>query len=146
MALDERRELGVTLAKAAAERIARDARRYAAIPKHSVQNSVLSLAQCDMVGMMARLRPFMGQLGTTPSCPFPDSHNAGDFGQFLIDAPHDLAITAEELSHRTDGHMDIDAVRAGAVLVCPVKVPGGGVYMGDMHALQGGRRNCRSHV
>jgi formamidase len=28
-------------------------------------------------------------------------------------------------------------VRAGAVLVCPVKVPGGGVYLGDMHALQG---------
>jgi acetamidase/formamidase len=33
--------------------------------------------------------------------------------------------------------MDIDAVRAGAILICPVKVPGGGVYMGDMHALQG---------
>ena len=33
--------------------------------------------------------------------------------------------------------MDIDAVRAGAILVCPVKVPGGGVYIGDMHALQG---------
>jgi acetamidase/formamidase len=33
--------------------------------------------------------------------------------------------------------MDIDAVRAGAILVCPVKVAGGGVYMGDMHALQG---------
>ena len=28
-------------------------------------------------------------------------------------------------------------MRAGAVLVCPVKVPGGGVYLGDMHALQG---------
>jgi formamidase len=28
-------------------------------------------------------------------------------------------------------------VRAGALLVCPVKVPGGGVYLGDMHALQG---------
>src|SRR3712207_516335 len=39
--------------------------------------------------------------------------------------------------HKTDGHLDIDAVRAGAVLVCPVKVPGGGVYLGDMHALQG---------
>jgi formamidase len=33
--------------------------------------------------------------------------------------------------------MDIDAVRAGAVLVCPVKVDGGGIYLGDMHALQG---------
>jgi acetamidase/formamidase len=33
--------------------------------------------------------------------------------------------------------MDIDAVRAGAVLVCPVKLDGGGIYLGDMHALQG---------
>ena len=121
----------------AAEEIARDAKRYAAMPVNSVQNSVLTLAQHDLVGMMARLRPFMGQLGTTPSIPFPDSHNAGDFGQFLIGAPHDLAITEEQLAHRTDGHMDIDAVRAGAILICPVKVPGGGIYMGDMHALQG---------
>jgi acetamidase/formamidase len=80
----------------------------------------------------------MGQLGTTPSITLPDSHNAGDFGSFLVGAPHGYAITAEELAeHRTDGHMDIDAVRAGAILVCPVKVAGGGVYMGDMHALQG---------
>ena len=80
----------------------------------------------------------MGQLGTTPSCPIPDSHNAGDFGSFLIGAPHEYAITAEQLAqHRTDGHMDIDAVRAGAILVCPVKTAGGGIYMGDMHALQG---------
>jgi formamidase len=68
----------------------------------------------------------------------PDSHNAGDFGAFLVGAPHDYAITAEELAeHKTDGHMDIDAVRAGAILVAPVKVRGAGVYLGDMHAGQG---------
>ena len=33
--------------------------------------------------------------------------------------------------------MDCDSVRAGSILVCPVKVDGGGVYLGDMHALQG---------
>ncbi|SDK83263.1 Acetamidase/Formamidase family protein [Aliiruegeria lutimaris] len=33
--------------------------------------------------------------------------------------------------------MDIDAVRAGAILICPVKVKGAGIYMGDMHAGQG---------
>jgi formamidase len=33
--------------------------------------------------------------------------------------------------------MDIDAVRPGTIVLAPVKVPGGGVYMGDMHALQG---------
>ena len=43
----------------------------------------------------------------------------------------------EVQQHKTDGHMDIDAVRAGAILVCPVKTLGGGVYLGDMHALQG---------
>ena len=38
---------------------------------------------------------------------------------------------------QNSGHMDIDIVRAGAILICPVKVRGGGVYLGDMHALQG---------
>lgn len=48
------------------------------------------------------------------------------------------ALTADELDRvRTDGHMDINRVREGAILICPVKVPGGGVYLGDMHALQG---------
>ena len=79
----------------------------------------------------------MGQLGTTPAIPMPDSHNAGDFGTFLVGAPHAYGIKAEDLVHRTDGHMDIDAVRAGSILICPVKVPGGGVYLGDMHAMQG---------
>ena len=80
----------------------------------------------------------MGQLGTSPSTTIPDSHNAGDFGSFLIGAPHRYALTPQELqTHKTDGHMDVDAVRAGAVLVCPVKLDGGGVYLGDMHALQG---------
>lgn len=91
-----------------------------------------------MPGTLVRMRPFMGQLGTCPSMAMPDSHNAGDFGSFLVGAPHEYAITAEQLAqHKTDGHMDIDAVRAGAILVCPVKVPGAGVYMGDMHAGQG---------
>ena len=88
--------------------------------------------------MATRLRPFMGQLGTSPSTTMPDSHNAGDFGSFLVGAPHRFALTAGELTrHKTDGHMDIDAVRPGAILVCPVKVEGGGVYLGDMHAMQG---------
>ncbi|WP_342028802.1 acetamidase/formamidase family protein [Aliiruegeria lutimaris] len=56
----------------------------------------------------------------------------------MVGAPHAYAITAEQLAeHKTDGHMDIDAVRAGAILICPVKVKGAGIYMGDMHAGQG---------
>ncbi|GIV71352.1 acetamidase/formamidase family protein [Caldilinea sp.] len=134
---DADRSIGVTLHKEAAEAIAWEARRYAALPDNSIQNPILTFAPHDLVGLAARLRPFMGQLGTTPSIPFPDSHNAGDFGSFLIGAPHEYGLTAEQLAHRTDGHMDIDAVRAGAILICPVKTPGGGVYLGDMHALQG---------
>jgi formamidase len=91
-----------------------------------------------MAGVVVRMRPFLGQLGTCPSKAMPDSHNAGDFGAFLVGAPHAYGFTAEDLAtHKTDGHMDIDAVRAGAILVVPVKVPGAGIYMGDMHAAQG---------
>lgn len=135
---DGKRQVGITLSEEQAEAIAGEAKRYAALPEKSIQNPVLTIAPHDLVGLVARLRPFMGQLGTTPSCPIPDSHNAGDFGSFLIGAPHEYALTAGQLNqHRTDGHMDIDAVRAGAILICPVKTRGGGIYMGDMHALQG---------
>jgi len=134
---DGNRTVGVTLQQEAAEEIASSAKRYAALPEKSIQNPILTFAPHDLVGLVARVRPFMGQLGTTPAIPLPDSHNAGDFGTFLVGAPHEYGITADQLQHRTDGHMDIDAVRAGAILICPVKVPGGGVYLGDMHALQG---------
>lgn len=138
IAFDEAHTVGVTLPQAAAEDIARDAGRFAALPDGSVQNPILTFAPHDIVALATRLRPFMGQLGTSPSATIPDSHNAGDFGSFLVGAPHRYAMDARELQeHKTDGHLDVDAVRAGAVLVCPVKLDGGGVYLGDMHALQG---------
>ncbi|WP_210879790.1 acetamidase/formamidase family protein [Roseovarius autotrophicus] len=135
---DDTRTVGLTLPKEAAERIAHEADHFAALPDGSRQHSILTFAPSDMPGTLVRMRPFLGQLGTCPSIAMPDSHNAGDFGAFLVGAPHAYAITAEQLAeHKTDGHMDIDAVRAGAILVCPVKVKGAGVYMGDMHAGQG---------
>ena len=135
---DETRSVGLTLPKAAAEEIAHNANHYSALPDQSRQHSILTFAPSDMPGTLVRMRPFMGQLGTCPSMAMPDSHNAGDFGSFLVGAPHEYAITAEQLvQHKTDGHMDIDAVRAGAIIVCPVKVRGAGVYLGDMHAGQG---------
>ena len=137
IAFDKSCSIGLTLNRNAAEQIARNAKSYAALPEKSIQNPILTFAPHDLVGLVARLRPFMGQFGTTPAVRMPDSHNAGDFGTFLIGAPHQYAITAEQLEDRTDGHMDIDIVRAGAIVICPVKVKGGGVYMGDMHALQG---------
>lgn len=138
LAFDAHRSLGVTLNQEAAESIAWQAREYAALPDNSIQNPILTFAPHDLVGIVVRLRPFMGQLGSTPSMRLPDSHNAGDFGSFLIGAPHEYALTPEQLAqHKTDGHLDIDAVRVGAILIVPVKTPGGGIYLGDMHALQG---------
>jgi formamidase len=134
---DDARKLGLTLDSASAERIARDPARYAALPERSVQHSALTLAPHDLPGIAVRLRPFLGQLGTTPAVRLPDSHNAGDFGASLVGALHEYALPAEKLELRTDGHMDIDAVRAGAILIAPVKVTGAGIYLGDMHALQG---------
>ncbi|MBE2317855.1 acetamidase/formamidase family protein [Solirubrobacter sp. CPCC 204708] len=136
MAFDGR--LGVTVDERRAHEIAADAAAYAALPDNSVQNPILTFAPSHLVGVVSRMRPFLGQLGTTPSATMPDSHNAGDFGAFLVGAPHRFAMDAQDLQqHKTDGHLDIDAVRAGAIIVCPVKVPGGGVYLGDMHAMQG---------
>ncbi|MDA3920096.1 MAG: acetamidase/formamidase family protein [Salinisphaera sp.] len=135
---DDTREVGLTLPAAVAQEMAGRADHYSALPDESRQHSILNYAPADMPGVMVRMRPFLGQLGTCPSTTMPDSHNADDFGAFLVGAPHEYALTAEQLAeHKTDGHMDIDAVRAGAILVAPVKVVGAGIYMGDMHAGQG---------
>lgn len=135
---DEDRAIGVTVPEAVAHKLAASPEEYVALPDASVQHPILVYAPSDMPGVMLRARPFLGQLGSTPSKRMPDSHNAGDFGSALIGAPHDSAITAEELEeHRTDGHMDVNSVRAGAIVVVPSKVPGAGIYMGDMHFNQG---------
>ena len=137
IAFDDEWRVGVTVGKGRAEEIAGDADANAALPENSIQNPILLFAPHDLVGVATRLRPFMGQIGTTPAVDLPDSHNAGDFGAFLLGAPHSHAVDAEQLESRTDGHLDIDAARAGAVVIAPVKVPGAGIYMGDMHAMQG---------
>lgn len=135
---DRDNQVSLTVNKTVAERIAADAEVNAAIPENSGQHSILALARADIAGLAARMRPFLGNIGTIPSRDLPDSHNAGDFGTFLLGAPHDYSFTQEELDrHKTDGHMDTNSVREGAILICPVKVPGGGIYMGDMHAQQG---------
>lgn len=138
MIFDEDRRVGLTVDKHQAERMAMNAMELMALPAASIQHPILAFAPTHLVGLATRLRPFLGQLGTMPSKAMPDSHNAGDFGFLLVDAPHVFSLTEEELlQSKTDGHLDINTVREGAVLICPVKVPGGGIYLGDMHALQG---------
>ena len=111
---------GVTVPRETAERFPRGGALRGAARQLGTE-PILGFAPHDIVALATRLRPFMGQLGTPPSTTMPDSHNAGDFGSFLVGAPHRYALDAQELQrHKTDGHMDIDAVRAGAILVCPV--------------------------
>jgi formamidase len=136
MVFNKEKTVGITVGADTAEKLAKDAHAVMDIPDASVQNPSVLLNNSDLQGVVTRVRPFLGQLGTTPALPFPDSHNAGDFGEFLVGAPHAYAKEADELSARTDGHMDNNKVRAGATLICPVKVEGAGVYLGDAHAMQ----------
>ncbi|WP_318567153.1 acetamidase/formamidase family protein [Salinigranum marinum] len=135
---DDDRTVGLTVGPEGADDLAERADEAMALPENSRQHPILLYKPSEMPGTLGHLRPFIGNIGTTPPIELPDSHNAGDFGQFLIGAEHDWGLSSEaELEDRTDGHMDINAVRDGAILVCPVKVDGGGVYVGDMHANQG---------
>jgi acetamidase/formamidase len=135
---DDERVVGVTVDANAAHDLAVNAREAAALPEGSEQYPILIYEPHTIPGTLARLRSFIGNIGTVPSRDMPDSHNAGDFGSFLIGAGHDYALTEDELvAHRTDGHLDCDAVRAGSVFIVPVKVDGGGIYIGDCHANEG---------
>lgn len=136
--LDHENQLSLTVNQEIANRLADKAPEMSALPELAAQHSILSLARADMAGVASRMRPFLGNIGTTPARDIPDSHNCADFGQYLIGAPHRFAMTNDELhAAKTDGHMDTNSVREGAVLICPVRVPGAGVYLGDMHAQQG---------
>ena len=138
IAFYEERKVGVTVERKVAEELARDARKVMALPQASKQHPIVAWAPAEVAGVVTRLRPFIGNIGTTPSVDMPDSHNAGDFGTFLLGAPHEYGISKERLDEcRTDGHLDLDSVREGAILICPVKVSGGGIYVGDAHAMQG---------
>lgn len=134
---DKKRKLGITLEKEAIKEFSENPYESMKIPSNSIQNPIVAIGPSSIPGVVARVQPFLGQLGTVPKLAFPDSHNAGDFAQALIGAKHAYAKTEDELANRTDGHMDINSVKQGAIVIAPVKVKGGGVYLGDLHAMQG---------
>lgn len=138
VAFDDDRTVGLTVGSDGATDLAERAHEAMALPEHSRQHPILLYKPDEIPGTLGRLRPFVGNVGTTPPTELPDSHNAGDFGQFLVGADHDWGLPDEEaLDARTDGHMDSNDVRPGATLICPVKVDGAGLYVGDLHANQG---------
>jgi acetamidase/formamidase len=138
VAFDDDRSVGLTVGEEGATDLAERADEAMALPEHSRQHPILLYKPDEIPGTLGHLRPFIGNIGTTPPREFPDSHNAGDFGQFLIGAGHDWGLPDEDaLADRTDGHMDSNDVRPGATLICPVKIEGAGLYVGDLHANQG---------
>jgi acetamidase/formamidase len=138
VAFDDDRTVGLTVGEGGASDLADRADEAMALPEHSRQHPILLYKPDEIPGTLGHLRPFIGNIGTTPPRELPDSHNAGDFGQFLVGAGHDWGLPDEAaLADRTDGHMDSNDVRPGAVLICPVKIDGGGLYVGDLHANQG---------
>jgi len=138
VAFDEDRSVGLTVGPDGAANLAERADEAMALPEHSRQHPILLYKPDEIPGTLGHLRPFIGNIGTTPSVEFPDSHNAGDFGQFLIGADHDWGLADEAaLEARTDGHLDSNDVRPGATLICPIEIDGAGLYVGDLHANQG---------
>ncbi|MCX5779829.1 MAG: acetamidase/formamidase family protein, partial [Firmicutes bacterium] len=137
MLFNEQRTLGITVPPAAAYEIAQQAHQFSAIPPESCQYSSNILAKGDIPGVLTRVRPMVGNIGSCPAVAMPSSHNAGDFGSFLLGAPHAYALSEEQLLMRTDGHMDVNEVGEGAILIVPVKVAGAGIYVGDTHAMMG---------
>jgi acetamidase/formamidase len=138
VAFDGDRSVGLTVGPEGADDLAERAREAMALPENSRQHPILLYKPDEIPGTLGHLRPFIGNIGTTPSRELPDSHNAGDFGQFLIGASHDWGLPDEEaLEARTDGHLDSNDVRPGATLICPVEIEGAGLYVGDLHANQG---------
>ncbi|SQH36745.1 acetamidase/formamidase [Pseudomonas mucidolens] len=120
---DQENQVSLTVNQDVANRLAGNASQMAALPELAAQHSILSLARAEIPGLAAHMRPFLGNIGTTPARDIPDSHNCADFGQYLVGAPHRYGLTHDELhAAKTDGHMDTNSVREGAILICPVKV------------------------
>jgi len=138
IAFDHEHQVGLTVDESTAHDFALRAAEVAQLPPNAQQYPILLYEPYTIPGTLARLRPFIGNIGTTPSADLPDSHNAGDFGSSLIGANHKYGMSLDALNEaKTDAHLDTNEVRAGAILICPVKIDGGGVYIGDCHANQG---------
>ena len=59
---------------------------YAVLPPSSKQIPVLVLAAAELGGgVLARMRPFIGNVGTVPAMDISASCNCGDFGQAVFE-------------------------------------------------------------
>ena len=104
------------------------------LPEGSRQHLATILGAADLTDLIIRGRPMVGNIGCAPAVCIPSSKNSGDLlaslnatGLFEPARPCDLS----------DGHMDLNSVTEGSVVLSPVLLDGAGIYAGDVHLAQG---------
>lgn len=137
MLFDDERRVGVTVPEEIAASIREDAEATIGLPTASQQYSVNLLATGSARPIATRVELMIGNIGTTPAVRIPSSRNAGDSAWRLVGQDLEHGLSEQDLALLTDGHMDINEVKEGAILLAPVRVEGGGLYIGDVHAMQG---------
>lgn len=104
------------------------------LPENSKQHLATILGRADFSGLPIRFAPMVGNIGCAPKAEIPSSKNTGDFSGSL--GKTDL-FNAPEADEITDAHMDINLVGEGCIVLSPVQLKGAGLYMGDVHLIQG---------
>lgn len=134
----KRESVGLTVSKDAARKLSHQPHKAMHLPDESKQHPSVALNANDLQGVLMRTRPFIGEIGTMPSMRMPASYNAKDAERKLLEAHNEFSMTVNDLSeHTTDGHLQVNTVREGAIILCPVKVKGAGLYLGDIRMMQG---------
>lgn len=132
---NEEKNLGITVDKNVAENIANDVLSgKEKTLANSKQHLSTILNKCDLEGIITRVHPMVGNIGCIPKKSIPSSRNGGDMLKSVNSSKKtDLVLKSD----MTDAHMDINSVGEGTIIISPVKVKGGGIYLGDIHSLQG---------
>lgn len=134
LVFDEDQSIGISVPESVAKQIAEQLEERSSLPKNSTQHPVNILAKGDIPGMITRVEPMIGNIGSLPRKLMPSSRNTGDYITRLTGVEKYKNVLKEDL---TDGHMDVNTVREGTILIVPVKVEGAGIYFGDVHSIQG---------
>ncbi|MEH7342558.1 acetamidase/formamidase family protein [Bacillus sp. JJ1532] len=131
---NDEKTIGISVPKQTAENIANNISDDQPLPKNSKQHHVNILAKSDIQNLITRVHLMIGNIGLIPNKNIPSSRNAGDTLASLTRLPEFYDVDKTDL---TDAHMDINTVTEKSIIIAPVKVKGGGLYIGDVHSVQG---------
>jgi len=86
MVFDQEKTTAITVGSEACKTIANRVVEFAALPPKSMQYLINLWAKADLPGIITRVRPTIGNIGSCPAIRFSSSHNAGDVGARLVGA------------------------------------------------------------